>query len=115
MLADITHRLLWIFLLLNGCDILTTETGLILGGKEVNPIAKFLIDNLGHWGLYALKGVGLGITFIYWALQYKTNPSQVNTVLTIQNIMFAFVIVWNSLMILLGLLNVRLPQIKLPW
>lgn len=115
MIEPLTHRLLWIFLLLNGCDILTTETGLILGGQELNPIANFLLKHLGHWGLYALKGLIIGGTCVYWAIQYEKNSFQVQTALTIQNVIFGLLIAWNSIMILLGLLGVRLPETTKWW
>lgn len=115
MIEPLTHRLLWIFLLLNGCDILTTEVGLSIGGEELNPLANLLLQHLGHWSLYALKGLIIGATCIYWAFQYQANPTQVQTILTLQNVVFGLVIAWNSIMILLGLLGLRLPEITRWW
>lgn len=111
MLDPVMHRLLWIYLLINGCDILTTESALYLGGSEANIIAAFLIKYLGHWGLYALKGIIIGLTVIYWSWQAQTAASTVKTILTAQNAIFGIVIAWNSIMILINLLGIKLPKL----
>lgn len=95
----VMDRLLKLFLVLNFGDILSTEAGLRLGAYEANPIGRWILDLFGVFGLYILKGIGLGLVLVYYALKYWKTPRQVHRIFTVYNLLLAAVIAWNMIVL----------------
>ncbi|NOZ31436.1 MAG: hypothetical protein GXO68_05790 [Crenarchaeota archaeon] len=53
---------LYIWVFLNLVDFITTKVGISrYGAREMNPIARLILERLGFLGLWTLKFIGVGI------------------------------------------------------
>jgi len=98
------HRLYWLFILANACDILSTEGALALGLIEANPIARILLDILGYFGLYALKCAYILMVSVIWGIYHHEHPKKVMIGVIIATIPLLVVTIWNLAMILMVIL-----------
>jgi len=99
----ICRLMLWIFIGVNALDILTTEVGLALGLRELNPIVARLLEFHGFFGLYAFKAVFIAVFIITYAETYKNRPKDAACGMAIGSIFVAAVVVWNLAQMLLVL------------
>ncbi|MDG5776808.1 DUF5658 family protein [Haloarculaceae archaeon H-GB2-1] len=61
------ERELWVLvLLLTGADVALTVYGLQLGFQELNPVAVYMLEQAGVYGLGFLKAVVLAFAGVYW-------------------------------------------------
>ncbi|MEK7151540.1 MAG: DUF5658 family protein [Patescibacteria group bacterium] len=76
-------------------DLLTTLIGLLLGGREVAPLAKFFITNLNPFvALVVLKFLALSLLFLFWRINLAG-------VVIKSNYVFMAIIMWNLIQILI--------------
>lgn len=78
-------------------DLLTTVAFLLQGVKEGNPIVRFAIEASPNpiWGLVAVKVLALGLGVYCWKRAKVKLLQRVN-------VLFAIVIAWNLLAIIVG-------------
>jgi len=98
--ADIAFALT-VFALLNLLDWITTHYALThLGMAELNPIARKIFEKFGTAGLYSWKQIGVGLIAF---TSYTIMGATAEVAIWVYNIIFAFVVLWNSLQIALQL------------
>ena len=84
---------LLVFMLLNIADILTTRRALSMGGKEANPVARWVLEKYGVRGLWFFKMAvfgGIGIAGFLGLVG--------EGILWVYNVVFGGIVAWNSLM-----------------
>jgi len=99
----ICRLMLWIFIGVNAIDILTTEVGLALGLREINPIVARLLEVHEFFGFYAFKALVIAMFCITYAVTYRDKPKDAACGMGIGSIIVAVVVVWNLIQILLTL------------
>jgi hypothetical protein len=67
---------LLIFVLLNGVDMILTNAVIKSGGREFNPIVKWVYSKGGLYGMAILKGIILSL----FAIQYVTKSLDMWTI-----------------------------------
>jgi|SRR5678810_2616 hypothetical protein len=81
----------WTFVVLQGLDLLTTMVAFRMGAFEVNPLVAHLTVTFGRFrGVLLSKliaiGIAMGVRKLIWVV----------------NIIYAIIIVWNSINLLAG-------------
>jgi len=90
--------LFWVLVMLNLLDVWLTSQILNLGGRELNPIMIFFIDQFGHIGLIIGKFpiVILGVViYFYWDKVRKHIQEGTMTFLRTVNYLFVAVNSWS--------------------
>jgi len=83
---------LYVFILLNLLDYMTTRAGIIQGAHEKNPLASYILKKYGFMGLYAFKFILTGlIPFIVYLQR-----NDISKTIWIWNIIFSIVVGINS-------------------
>lgn len=78
-------------------DLLTTMAFLLQGVREANPVVRFAIDAAPSpvSGLFGVKAMALLLGFYCWRAQKTALLRRIN-------VMFALLIAWNLLALILG-------------
>lgn len=77
-------------------DTITTMLGMINGGKELNPLVRWVIHNYGHTGFIGLKSIGTIIIGIL-LYQYIHNETTERRFLQILFIIISIIVINNIL------------------
>ena len=90
-----TMTALYVFVLVNLLDIMTTRAALLRGAQEANPIARRLLEKYGFVGLHTLKFAIVSILpmFVYAFF------GDVGFALWVWNAVIGAVVVWNSIIL----------------
>jgi len=100
----ITYRLWIIFITLQALDIFTTEAGLALGFKEINPIVAFILNYFGYFGLWAFKALWISFMGFWQGKVYdesvESRVKATRLLLIASSIIMIPVIGWNLIQIL---------------
>lgn len=100
----LARSLMLLFAILHTLDVITTHLFLSIGGIEANPVIAALHAQYGTTSVVAFKVIGL--SFLFWFLQYRFSVSEQVVVLRIASIVYVLLLVHNLVYyyFLLGLL-----------
>jgi hypothetical protein len=95
----LTHLLVQ-FSYLQVLDFLTTVAFLLHGIREANPLVRWVLETSSHplGGLLAVKLVAIALGICVWRLGRKR-------LLARMNVLFALLITWNLIALVLGAAN----------
>ena len=85
----ITIVLLILFAVLQVLDVLLTNRVLSDGGKEVNPVMRWIMDHLGHYWWLSKLPIFLGLVF----LTFITKQSHI--IIGLLDALYVGVVWWN--------------------
>ena len=92
-MTESLYTALYLFLLLNLADFMTTRVAISqYGAREANPIARFILEKAGFVGLWAFK---FALTGVLPLLAYLSG-GDLETTLWIWNALYGGVVAWNS-------------------
>ncbi|MEE3001877.1 MAG: DUF5658 family protein [Planctomycetota bacterium] len=102
----VRHPNLYLWLIfVSALDVILTRVVLFFGGKEINPVADFVLLNWGRLGMSLFKFMIIG--FVIIVCEYlATRNATVSRRLAIVSIMISLVpVVWSCIIIIMLILN----------
>ena len=82
---------LLVLILLNILDVITTRRALALGGREANPLARWLLNRYGTVGLWFAKMLMFGVVGFLGLAGWISEGT-----LWFYNIVYGLIVAWNS-------------------
>jgi len=102
----VRHPNLYLWLIfVSALDVILTRVVLFFGGKEINPVADYVLLNWGRLGMSLFKFLIIGFVIIACEYIATRNPA-VSRRLAIISIMISLVpVVWSCIIIIMLILN----------